>query len=197
MIKTRIRIQGQDIRHFILAHVEKHPIDIAKITAQHFGITRQAVNKHIQKLVADSFLAIAGETRNKRYTLCPLLEWEKKYSISPELSESQVWLQDIQPLLVELPSNVLNIWGYGFTEMFNNAIDHSEEKKITVHIKKMAAKILITIVDNGIGIFRKIQTRKHLIDERHAILELSKGKLTTDPKNHSGGRDIFYLSNGK
>jgi hypothetical protein len=32
-----------------------------------------------------------------------------------------------------------------------------------------------------------------LLDERHAILELSKGKLTTDPKRHSG-EGIFFTS---
>jgi hypothetical protein len=33
----------------------------------------------------------------------------------------------------------------------------------------------------------------NLEDERHAVLELSKGKLTTDPKNHSG-QGIFFSS---
>lgn len=47
--------------------------------------------------------------------------------------------------------------------------------------------------DNGIGIFRKIQREKNLLDERHAIFELSKGKLTTDPKRHTG-EGIFFTS---
>jgi STAS-like domain of unknown function (DUF4325) len=49
------------------------------------------------------------------------------------------------------------------------------------------------IHDDGVGIFRKIQSAMNLLDERHAILELSKGKLTTDPKNHSG-QGIFFSS---
>ena len=32
-----------------------------------------------------------------------------------------------------------------------------------------------------------------MLDERHAALELSKGKLTTDPENHSG-QGIFFTS---
>jgi len=36
------------------------------------------------------------------------------------------------------------------------------------------------IGDDGIGIFRKIHDELGLLDERHAILELAKGKLTTD-----------------
>ena len=47
---TRVRGRGEKVRRFILNHVEKHPTDIAKLTAEHFEITRQAVNKHLQKL---------------------------------------------------------------------------------------------------------------------------------------------------
>ena len=46
--------------------------------------------------------------------------------------------------------------------------------------------------DFGIGIFNKIQQGMNLLDERHAVLELTKGKLTTDPARHSG-EGIFLL----
>jgi hypothetical protein len=49
------------------------------------------------------------------------------------------------------------------------------------------------IFDDGVGIFRKVKSRLNLEDERHAILELSKGKLTTDPARHSG-EGIFFTS---
>jgi anti-sigma regulatory factor (Ser/Thr protein kinase) len=89
--------------------------------------------------------------------------------------------------------NVLDIWNYGFTEMFNNAKDHSEGSNIFVEIKKTAIRTEISIMDNGVGIFHKIQTAMNLLDERHAILELSKGKLTTDPSRHTG-EGIFFTS---
>jgi hypothetical protein len=44
-----------------------------------------------------------------------------------------------------------------------------------------------------VGIFRKIQSALGLLDERHAVLELAKGKLTTDPSNHTG-EGIFFSS---
>ena len=47
--------------------------------------------------------------------------------------------------------------------------------------------------DNGVGIFAKIQKELGLEDERHAILELTKGKLTTDPRHHTG-EGIFFTS---
>jgi len=49
------------------------------------------------------------------------------------------------------------------------------------------------IHDNGVGIFEKIKNDFNLEDRRHAILELSKGKLTSDSSRHSG-EGIFFTS---
>jgi hypothetical protein len=62
-----------------------------------------------------------------------------------------------------------------------------------ITFKQTAISTEITLLDNGEGIFRKIHTKHHLEDEKHAILELSKGKLTTDPDNHTG-EGIFFAS---
>ncbi len=190
---NRVRARGEDIRRFILEQVEKHPSDIAKAAAEKFGISRQAVNKHFQRLFAEKALAVAGKTRSRLYSLAPVEDWSKIYPITKELAEDVVWREDILGVIGKMPENVLGIWHYGFTEMFNNAIDHSEGTNILVAIKRTAATTQMFIVDNGIGIFRKIQTNMGLLDERHAVLELSKGKLTTDPENHTG-EGIFFSS---
>ena len=189
----RLRARGEDVRRFILQHVEKHATDIAKTTATHFSISRQAVNKHLQKLTSEGCLKEAGQTRNRSYKLAPLVEWEHNYKIEPGIAEDLVWTKDIRPALGKLPENVVNIWHYGFTEMFNNAIDHSNGSIIHVKLWKTAVSATLMVFDNGVGIFKKIQTEMNLLDERHAILELSKGKLTTDPRNHSG-EGIFFTS---
>jgi hypothetical protein len=49
------------------------------------------------------------------------------------------------------------------------------------------------VADDGEGIFLKIQRALDLYDPREAILELAKGKLTTDPTNHTG-EGIFFAS---
>jgi hypothetical protein len=96
-------------------------------------------------------------------------------------------------MLGQLPDNVSYIWHYGFTEMFNNALDHSEADMIGVHLSKNAKNTTMAIYDNGVGIFKKIQTALNLLDERHSVLELAKGKLTTDPQKHTG-EGIFFTS---
>ena len=190
---TGVRARGEDIRRFIVDAVEKHPADISKITAQRFNISRQAVNKHLVKLTADGCLKESGKTRNRTYKLAPLSAWERTYDIVPGLAEDVIWTNDIRGALGHLPDNVMNIWHHGFTEMFNNAIDHSGGTTIHVDMRKTAASAEMALFDDGVGIFRKIQAALGLLDERHAIFELAKGKLTTDPKRHSG-EGIFFTS---
>lgn len=206
-VNTR-KQQGIAVREFILENLPKHPATIVKLTAEHFNITRQAVNKHLKKLILNNAIMREGQTKNCTYKLRlptqkdkvqseylenPLMAKRKKYAIAEGLAEDLVWQQDILPLLQESPKNILNICHYGFTEMFNNAIDHSEGSHIYVELHKSEKAININIVDNGVGIFKKIQKVKHLIDERHALFELHKGKLTTDPKHHTG-EGIFFTS---
>ncbi|HWY43183.1 MAG TPA: DUF4325 domain-containing protein [Candidatus Sulfotelmatobacter sp.] len=190
---TRVRTRGEEIRHFILQNLEKHAADVSKTTANKFGISRQAVNKHLQKLRAEHALVESGKTRNRSYKLAPLVEWKKTFPLTKELAEDVVWTNDVSPAIGKMPENVTDIWFYGFSEIFNNAIDHSGASNITVHIKKTAATTEMAIYDDGVGIFKKIQSALSLLDERHAVLELSKGKLTTDPDRHTG-EGIFFSS---
>ena len=188
-----VRKRGEEVRQFILDHVDRHGEDIAAFTAQKFGISRQAVNKHLHCLVEQEYLLADGATRDRRYFLRPLMDWSQAYPLDGGLQEDVVWRRDVRPWLVELPKSVLEIWAYGCTEMINNAIDHSSGKEMMVSVEKTAASTRMEIRDDGEGIFAKIQKDLGLEDERHAILELSKGKLTTDPSRHSG-EGIFFTS---
>src|SRR6266581_388908 len=190
---TKVHERGENVRRFILDQVAKHPADISRVTSDHFGISRQAVNVHLKKLMSENVLIETGKTRGRSYKLCPLVEWRGRYQITSELAEDVVWRNDIAPMLGQLPDNVMNIWHYGFTEMFNNAIDHSAGSDAFVRIIRNAATSEMLIWDKGVGIFKKIQSELNLLDERHAILELSKGKLTTDPTRHTG-EGIFFSS---
>jgi hypothetical protein len=49
------------------------------------------------------------------------------------------------------------------------------------------------VQDDGIGVFRRIQEAIGLASPRDAVLELTKGKFTTDPKRHTG-EGIFFTS---
>lgn len=190
---SNVRAGGEPVRRFLIAHIREHPADIVRFTAEKFGCTRQAVHKHLQRLVEEGAVLVSGQTRNRRYKLAPLMSWRKQYELGAGISEDAVWRTDIAPSLGKLPENVLNIWHYGFTEMFNNVIDHSGARHVWITLVKTAAGTSVEIYDDGVGIFKKIQAALDLADERHAVLELAKGKFTTDPKNHSG-EGIFFSS---
>lgn len=190
---TLIRKSSEDCRKFILNNIEKFPAEIAKKIAEKFDISRQAANRHLQKLVEENVLAVEGNTRGRVYKLLPMVSFSKQYSLDQDLQEDVVWTQDIKPLLGVMPDNVMNIWHYCFTEMLNNAIDHSDGNAVNIDVRKSAVNTEIIMHDDGVGIFKKIQAKLVLADERHAVLELAKGKFTTDPANHSG-EGIFFSS---
>jgi anti-sigma regulatory factor (Ser/Thr protein kinase) len=115
------------------------------------------------------------------------------FTIEPGLEEDSVWSASVLPLLEGLPLNNIDIWQYCVTEMINNALDHAEGSILTVIVGRGSSRTRIQVLDDGIGIFRKIKAALDLEDEPQAILELSKGKLTTDPDRHSG-QGIFFTS---
>lgn len=188
-----VRKRGENIRQFILDNVEHNPKDVVSLTSRAYGISRQAVNKHIKRLVERNALLERGATRNKHYILHPLVKWEHIYPLNDNLAEDTVWRGDISEFINDLPDNVIDIWHYGFTEILNNAIDHSSGTQVHIQVTKTATTTEIVIYDDGEGIFKKIQRELSLSDERHSVLELAKGKLTTDPDNHTG-EGIFFSS---
>ena len=189
---TAIRKSSEACRKFIIENVDKNPATIAKLVTEKFHISRQAANKHLQKLVEEKVLAVAGNTKARVYSL--VLQTTVHMSLSlleKSWNEDSVWRNEIAPKLGVMPENLVNIWHYCFTEMLNNAIDHSDGKNVSIEVTKTAAYTEVMIHDDGVGIFRKIQAQLNLQDERHSVLELAKGKFTTDPANHSGEGIIF------
>lgn len=182
-----------EITNFILENLEKHPDDIIKIATDKFAISKQATRNHVQKLVSKGIIFTKGITKNKTYFLAKLDDYKISYPISSELSEDVIWRQNIRPRLDGINQNILDICQYGFTEMVNNVIDHSEGHNLKITLQRTATCITINIADNGIGIFNKISSALGLTDKIHVILELAKGKLTTDPKHHTG-EGIFFTS---
>ena len=187
------RERGRAIRDYIVAEVGAHPDTIAQLTAARFGISRQAISRHLHRLVADGLLIAQGATRNRRYALAVLEKKQIPVPLTNGVQEDAVWRTQIQPLLANIPQGARDIWQYGFTEMLNNAIDHSSGTIVIIVIERTAATVQIQLLDDGEGIFRKIARELQLDDKRYAVLELAKGKLTTDPENHTG-EGIFFTS---
>lgn len=180
------------IHQFILENVEAHPTDITALVSHEFGISRQAGHRHIQKLVSENQIFTHGSTRNRKYEVRPLVDFSLELPLKG-LEEDKLWREQIRPLLSKLSPNLIKICYYGFTEMVNNAIDHSDGNLLSLKVRLTHNIVTLQITDNGVGIFKKIQEKFNLDDPLHAILELAKGKLTTDPQHHTG-EGIFFTS---
>ena len=181
-----VRKRGEAIREFILQNVTAHPNDISSLAARKFGVTRQAVNNHIKRLMGQNDLSVSGPRSRPNYKLRP--EYRKNYSylLDGTLEEDVLWRTAVFQHFSDLSENVIGIWEYGFTEMVNNAIDHSQGQTLDIYVDRFKPYVEIYVSDDGVGIFKKIKTAMNLDNERHAVLELAKGKFTTDPDNHTG-----------
>jgi DNA-binding transcriptional ArsR family regulator len=181
-----------EVRARALELIAEHGGGVAARLADAFGLSRQAVNIHLKALLNAGLAEAEGHTRARVYRLAVLREATRNYP-REGLREDIVWQEVFAPMLADLPENVRDIWRYGVTEMVNNAVDHSASQEVQVGVRRNAVYTDGWVADDGAGIFLKIQRALGLYDPRESILELAKGKLTTDPANHTG-EGIFFTS---
>ena len=188
------RSQNPAVRGFILDNVREHPTDIVSFTVAEFGMGRGSINRYLRRLIEDGLLDAIGNTKARRYSLKKLVdETFLIEDITRSTSEDTVWRYRVLPFLGSVPQNIIDICHYGFTEIFNNVIDHSVSDSASISIHMTVATTEIIVADYGVGVFKKIQDNFDLPDARSALLELSKGKLTSDRENHAG-EGIFLTS---
>jgi hypothetical protein len=175
-----------------LEFASKDSLGLTNHLVKEFGISRQSANNHVKALVSEGLLEANGVTRARTYRLAVINSAQKRYP-RKGLAEDIAWRDVFAPIVYDLPENVRRIWQYGVTEMVNNAIDHSGSEFVSVGISRNALFTDGWVLDEGEGIFLKIQKALGLYDPREAILELAKGKLTTEPASHTG-EGIFFTS---
>lgn len=181
--------------------IQQHIVDNGSATttelAHRLDITRQAVNAHLGILIRAGKIFKTGSTRAARYFPAELAPQAQKISWAFELKnldESDIYERLAIALnLNGLPANVAAIVQYAFTEMLNNAIDHSKSIKCKIEAYLDAGKMTFNLRDEGIGVFHSISDKFCLHDEHAALVELLKGKTTTMPEAHSG-EGIFFVS---
>ncbi len=184
--------RSEIIRRFLLNGIKAKNSDIILDATEAFGISRQAVHAHLSALIKQGYLIAVGNTKGRTYQLGGNRSESGVFALK-NLQESEVYYRDFGSIFADLSREIENICHYGFTEMLNNAIDHSVGTTVFINVERNAEKIAITIMDDGEGIFNHIARLLNLQDPRESILELSKGKLTTDPDNHTG-QGIFFTS---
>jgi anti-sigma regulatory factor (Ser/Thr protein kinase) len=198
-----LRPKSIEIRQFIIDELVRNSAEIARLTAERFGITRQAVGRHLTALVSDGILRAEGEARDRRYVLVDTKKvWDLSVEENPE--GDVVWRELVRPELVSVTENVAELCRRGFVEVYDNAIEHAGGTGVLVEIGESAGRVTLSITDNGVGLFEKLRLAFGLEDHLHALIELSKGRLTTDPDHHVGqgiflawrAFDQFWIGSG-
>lgn len=171
--------------------VVEHPRDLTKFYATRESITRAAAARYVLQLEREGWIARSGPSTRPVFSPGYRRHISKVYPLAG-LEEDIIWHQDFRPYLT-LSTNIANITAHGFTEMVNNAIDHSDGASVVVAVTQSEKHLTLAVSDNGVGIFEKISKALNLADKRQALFELSKGKFTTDPSKHSG-EGVFFTS---
>lgn len=179
------------------AKQQKEPFSSSDLVRK-FGMSRQTAARILSNLSMSGLLLKEGSTRSAKYSL-------QKRKTSPSsvhlikkikgLAEDKVF-DEINlrlGLSTELSKNIYSIAYYAFTEMLNNAIDHSNSDKAMIDIEINHQQFQFKIRDTGIGVFKSIQKGFKLKSEEEALDHLLKGKQTTMPKAHSG-QGLFFTS---
>ncbi|MBZ1345512.1 MAG: DUF4325 domain-containing protein [Candidatus Nealsonbacteria bacterium] len=189
LILKKIKTQG-----------EVNVADIVKAT----GFSRAYVHRFFQELRDEGKIILLGRANKARYLLAQkelVARVKRKILDFHCILENKNIAEDIvldkikkgTGIFFGLSQKIVQILNYGFTEMLNNAIEHSKSRVIEVSVKKEKTMVRFDVVDRGIGIFNNIRKKKRLKNELEAIQDLIKGKQTTMPQEHSG-EGIFFTS---
>ena len=176
-------------RDKILQLIEQKGRVTAREITEAVGVSRQYVNLVISDLIAEDKVVKIGGTRSAFYVSKTYIAEHpeiapntlKKRYVNKSLEEHKVFLEieDKLPQLKDLPENVRSIFTFAFSEMFNNAIEHSASKIISVEITLRGEFLSFVVNDSGVGVFRNIMRKRNLKSEIEAIQDLLKGKTTT------------------
>ncbi|MFN0186317.1 MAG: ATP-binding protein [Aquabacterium sp.] len=158
---------------------------------QRLGISRRRANRLLQRLVDAQWLKVAGSPRRRHHQPGELRQVVRSYLLAG-LQEDLPWRRDFAPFF-DLPATVSAMAQHAFTELLNNAIDHSGGQQVTVSMRQTPLQLQLLVSDDGCGLFDRIAGSFDIDDATLAMLELGKGKLSSAPDRHSG-HGLYFTS---
>ncbi len=185
-----------DAKRTILAYLARRRSATGGELRSQLGISRQALSVHVRSLIEARKVVRSGSARGARYMLpgrAPAAAVISRALRTRALDEARVWDELAAGLNLRraLRPNIEAIAHYAFTEMLNNAIEHSEADRCSIRFRLEPGTLSFEIRDPGIGVFHSIASKIHLEDEQTALVELLKGRTTTMREAHTG-EGIFF-----
>jgi len=176
---------------WITPAVHRHGADLVAHVMECQALSRRRARKLLAALVDARWLERDGSPRRPVYRAGPMRQVVQRYALAG-LQEDLPWARDFAPLL-DLPPPVARLAQHAFTELLNNAIDHSGGSGVTVSVRQNATHLQMLVSDDGCGLFERIEQSFAIGDPTLAMLELSKGKLSSQPERHCG-QGLFYVA---
>ncbi len=185
-------VNQEKVKSYILRLIKSGRKDYVKATIESFNISKSSVYNYVKQMESDALI----EKKDGAYVLKTTF-YHYLFENDGTLGEDRVYSQFISQH-IQFKKNVNSIWNYAFTEMMNNAIEHSEAENISVGIFQDHLETCILIRDDGIGIFKNIQrfmkeSKNETITLGECVSLLFAGKFTT-AKQHHTGEGIFFTS---
>lgn len=119
-------------------------------------------------------------------------QWSRRLSLAG-LEEHEVWQLIVRDLALDRSSAAGRIMNYAFTEMLNNALDHSGGTFVDVSFWATLDKLAFRVRDDGVGVFPHLRRGLGLASDLESVQELTKGRRTTFAERHTG-EGIFFTS---
>lgn len=185
------RLDANALTAWITAGATDHSKELSRATAERFGVSRPTARKGLIRLVEQGWLVREGSRSRPVYRPGVMREVTRSYPLAT-LEEHLPWTRDFAHRF-ELGANVAAIARHAFGELLNNAVDHSSGSAVSVSMRQNRTHLHLLVSDDGCGVFDRIRSAYDIDDPRQAMLELSKGKLTTQPQRHSG-RGLYFTS---
>ncbi len=160
--------------------------------AHALGVSAATAHRLLRSLVVAGMLERGGKGPAARYRFRRL----RRQFPTRGLEEDRVWsevaheIARIRPLAEEESRSLQ----YAATEVINNAVEHSRARRVEVAAAfPEGGSTRVTVRDAGVGVFRRICEDFGFASAHDAIIQLEKGKLTSDPSRHSG-EGLFFSS---
>ena len=184
-------LQLSEATAWITEAAMRWPTPLRQQVAQRLSISPAGAGRLLQRLVDLQWLQRGGTLRRPVYTPGAMRQVVRRYPLAG-LHEDTPWVQDFLPYFV-LPDHVAQLAQHAFTELLNNAIEHSGGTQVTVSMRQTPQQLQLLVSDDGRGIFDAIGEAYQITDPAQAMLELAKGKLSTRPDAHNG-RGLFFTA---
>ncbi|MBD3251336.1 DUF4325 domain-containing protein [Candidatus Uhrbacteria bacterium] len=196
---------SQSLKERLFQNIKRRGAITAKEVCVDFGISRNYANILLRELREEGEILLVGKTNRAKYILASdrkrVLEAKQDLRTltlrlkTKDLDEDAVFkrIEAETGILLGVREPITAIFQYAFTEIVNNAIDHSRSSFVDISCRKTDTALTFVVRDFGIGIFNNIQKTFRIPGTLAAIQTLLTGKVTTDPEHHSG-QGVFFTS---